>query len=286
MRLEPTAPEVERVAGLRGPGRPLAGRERVDEVREEPGRDGRGAVGLDLAGHPVRDADLEVRRRQLEAGVLGASRTLASTGSVLRLRDRARLTTDRPRARFSCMTESFTSCVTPLARARGARGPAVRIAAWASVGGWIFSLSSHSVITVIMVWTAWTVVRLSCGAAVDDPGPDVEAAADRWPTRGRPVDGASGQKRPSPGDSRGHTTPDIGPRRAGAASTAQSGYPPARTCPHGTRHAWASLSGRRPAGPRSPPGGSARRRRVSRSRSARGPPRSRGAARRWPASRG
>src|SRR6476620_11563090 len=36
------------------------------------------------------------------------SRTLARTGSVLRL-ETARLTTDRPRARFSCMTESLTS---------------------------------------------------------------------------------------------------------------------------------------------------------------------------------
>src|SRR3954462_5752210 len=36
------------------------------------------------------------------------SRTFARTGSVLRL-ETARLTTDRPGARFSCMTESFTS---------------------------------------------------------------------------------------------------------------------------------------------------------------------------------
>src|SRR5439155_17350506 len=36
------------------------------------------------------------------------SRTLARTGRVLRL-ETARLTTARPRARFSCMTESFTS---------------------------------------------------------------------------------------------------------------------------------------------------------------------------------
>src|SRR6188768_3781556 len=35
------------------------------------------------------------------------SRTLARTGRVLRL-ETARLTTDRPRARFSCMTESLT----------------------------------------------------------------------------------------------------------------------------------------------------------------------------------
>ena len=36
------------------------------------------------------------------------SSTFARTGSVLRV-DTARLTTASPRARFSCMTESFTS---------------------------------------------------------------------------------------------------------------------------------------------------------------------------------
>src|SRR5690242_6789378 len=49
---------------------------------------------------------LVVVRRRPPSSVL--SRTLARTGSVLRL-ETARLTTARPRARFSCMTESFTS---------------------------------------------------------------------------------------------------------------------------------------------------------------------------------
>ena len=47
-----------------------------------------------------------VVRRRPPSSVL--RRTFASTGSVLLL-ETARLTTPRPRARFSCMTESFTS---------------------------------------------------------------------------------------------------------------------------------------------------------------------------------
>ena len=49
----------------------LAAGQRVDQVGQEAGRHGRRAVGLDLAGHPVGDPDLEVRRGQLQAGVLG-----------------------------------------------------------------------------------------------------------------------------------------------------------------------------------------------------------------------
>ena len=49
----------------------LAARQRVDEVGQELGRDRRRAIGLDLAGHPVGDPDLEIGRGQLETGVLG-----------------------------------------------------------------------------------------------------------------------------------------------------------------------------------------------------------------------
>src|SRR5882762_8890571 len=48
------------------------------------------------------------------------SRTLASTGRV-DLVDTARLTTDRPRARFSCMTDSFTSASLHFRRIRHLR---------------------------------------------------------------------------------------------------------------------------------------------------------------------
>src|SRR6187455_3203534 len=87
------------------------------------------------------------------------SRTLARTGSVLRL-DTARLTTDRPRARFSCMTESFTSGSLHLDdRWFDATGDR-ELGGRRSLGTWvvgIFSLSSHPVITVVRVWRRWTV---------------------------------------------------------------------------------------------------------------------------------
>src|SRR3990170_6526988 len=86
------------------------------------------------------------------------SRTLARTGSVLRL-ETARVTTDRPRARFSCMTESLTDALQFDDQARRAGGwPGRRTGRVLGTGlrtprpgaGWvvgIFSLSSHSVIT-------------------------------------------------------------------------------------------------------------------------------------------
>src|SRR6185436_322836 len=93
------------------------------------------------------------------------SRTLARTGSVLRF-ETARLTTDRPRARFSCMTESFTlgslQCVVRAADPRIGSGARAALGSTAlgdragSVVVGIFSLSSHPVITVVMVWTRWT----------------------------------------------------------------------------------------------------------------------------------
>jgi hypothetical protein len=64
------------------------------------------------------------------------SSTLDSTGKVLRLLT-ARLTMPSPRARFSCITESFTSLELPL--------PADR------PDYWYLFLSSHSVV-IIMVW--------------------------------------------------------------------------------------------------------------------------------------
>src|SRR3990170_3250542 len=76
------------------------------------------------------------------------SRTLARTGSVLRELT-ARLTTWRPRARFSCITDSFTVDGLPRAGARLAPscprvGPAVSLCSL---------LSSHSIIIIITVWT-------------------------------------------------------------------------------------------------------------------------------------
>jgi hypothetical protein len=49
----------------------VAGGQRVHEVGQQPGRDRGRPVLVDLAGHPVRDPDLEVRGGQLEPGILG-----------------------------------------------------------------------------------------------------------------------------------------------------------------------------------------------------------------------
>jgi hypothetical protein len=128
-------------------------------------------------------------------------RTLARTGRVLRL-ETARLTTDRPRARFSCMTESLTSmALQSMSVARDGvrrRGPKVQALLVAgrkarpgsdpSVVG-IFPLSSHSVITVVRLWSAWTAAliraeprggrRRPCrGQATVDAGGDRRATVD------------------------------------------------------------------------------------------------------------
>ena len=63
--------EVERGGAVGLEVDPLAGWQRVDDVRDQPGRDRQAAIGLDLAGHPVADADLEVRGGQPEARILG-----------------------------------------------------------------------------------------------------------------------------------------------------------------------------------------------------------------------
>jgi hypothetical protein len=92
------------------------------------------------------------------------SRTLASTGRVLRL-ETARETTDRPRARFSCMTESFTGGglqkVVSWRERSGGPSSASRLDGertpprCRSSGGMIV-LSSHPVIIIIMPWIEWT----------------------------------------------------------------------------------------------------------------------------------
>jgi hypothetical protein len=111
--------------------------------------------------------------------------TFVSTGSERF--ETARLTTDRPRARFSCMTESFTSGFTPNdgRRRQRLRGRAPCGSRSIVVG--IFSLSSHSVIIVIMVWTPWTGAR---HRAYDPGGRAVWVGGCRGPERrcvgGRP----------------------------------------------------------------------------------------------------
>src|SRR6478672_4538532 len=133
------------------------------------------------------------------------SRTLARTGRVLRF-ETARLTTDRPRARFSCMTESFTlGSLQFVGSGRGSAGsgrsafglPLVRSALGDRAGSvvvGIFSLSSHPVITVVMVWTRWR-----------------DVLAHEGSRGGRPA-GSRGWERPGPGSGGGRQVDGLGVR--------------------------------------------------------------------------
>src|SRR3989304_3869120 len=135
----------------------------------------------------------------LRPGSSVRSRTLARTGSVLRELT-ARLTTWRPRARFSCITDSFTVDGLPRAGARLAPscprvGPGVSLCSL---------LSSHSIIITITVWTpGMSTLSRACrgrgrqtlqrgrrhrrpGPAVDDPAGGVDGGEESYtdgPTR-------------------------------------------------------------------------------------------------------
>ena len=89
VRLEASAAEMERLAGRELEVDLVAGRQRVDQVGQQLGRDGRRAVRLDLAGHPVGDPDLEVRGRQLEPGVLRLQEHVGQDGQGAAARDGA-----------------------------------------------------------------------------------------------------------------------------------------------------------------------------------------------------
>ena len=120
-----------------------------------------------------RKPDEDARRRAMVRlnGMMFYSVAFASFLESTAPLDTARLTTDRPRARFSCMTDSFTSASLHFRRIRHPRlsshcprsevqgGPRrQRSGGLAASSVRIFSLSSHSVITIIMVWRRWTVV--------------------------------------------------------------------------------------------------------------------------------
>ena len=85
---EAAAAQVKRVEALELQVNLLRARQGAHEVGEEPRRDGRGPVRLDLAGHPVGDADLEVRGGQLEAGVLGPEEDVREHGQGASAGDR------------------------------------------------------------------------------------------------------------------------------------------------------------------------------------------------------
>ena len=170
--LEPTAAEVERLARAQLEVDLVAGRQRVDEVGQELGRDGRRAVGLDLAGHPVGDADLEVRGGQLQPGVLGLEQDVGQDRQGAPARHG---TADDGQAARQVLLHHRESHVgfTPkhvvmAGDATVSRMQAVGERSRTGLPGGprgvvgIFSLSSHPVIITIRVWSAWT---LRCGAA-------------------------------------------------------------------------------------------------------------------------
>ena len=118
---------------------------------------------LDLAGDPVGDPDLEVRRGQLEAGVLGLEQDVGQDRQRAPVGDGA--ADDRQAARQVLLHDrEFHVGFTPIrdrsGRAAGRgfsedRGDAL-VGHRPEVLVGIFSLSSHPVITVVMVWTRWT----------------------------------------------------------------------------------------------------------------------------------
>ena len=139
-----------------------AGR-RPDEIREQAGGDGRRAVGLDLAGHPVGDPDLEVRRGELEAGVLRAQEDVREHGQGAPAGDGPRhhreaasevLLHDRE-FHVGCLQQAVWAGMARAASSTGSRCDGEGQLASRLAGGMI-SLSSHPVITVIMPWIRWT----------------------------------------------------------------------------------------------------------------------------------
>ena len=268
---------------------PLAARQRAHEVGEEPGRHGRRAVRLDLAGHPVGDADLEVRRRQLQPAVLGPEQDVGQHRQRAPAGDRA--TDDRQAAGQVLLhdRELHVGC-TPFDERRAPRADAgsdgrgragLAIDPRRGMGrGYlrsIFSLRHHRHHGV----ERWTAVLVGRATAAVDERP---ATGGRWTRRsaadasGRTVD----EQRRRPSTTRRST--------AGSGRVDRTALARMSTPPHGVVHRPAATdpTGWRPRVPTVATDRGAVRRRtgLSRRRSARGRRRSRGAARRCRRPRG
>ena len=174
------------------------------------------------------------------------SRTFASTGSVLRL-ETARETTERPRARFSCMTESFTSgCLRSGACARRAvprpGSPALqRSDRRASlISGGMIVLYSHPVITVILPWIRGIVTLdragtrcgrpgRACGRRRSPGGRDRGGSVDGWDPPATPSTrsrcDARSSTNPSPAPAGASPSPGGSSTGSGAISTAAAPRP-------------------------------------------------------------
>ena len=220
-------------------------------------------------------------RRRPPSSVL--RRTLASTGRVLLL-ETARLTTPRPRARFSCMTESFTSVhsMGGAVREDSTRGLAAqgsRLPQAASSVCVSSLILLDLVITIIMLWKRVDHrARPRSGGPVHDGRRAVDAARrpgaadrdNRWINRP-----------PAPDDAR------TGPRCPRRARRSCPTLHPRCTGPRVLRPHRAVFHSDSPTVDQAARGGTAvGAGAVSRRRSAREPPRSRAGARRCRPTRG
>ena len=184
------AAQVQRVGPLELEVDLLGRREAAHEVGQQAGRHGRRAVGLDLAGNPVGDPDLEVRRGQLEAGVLGLEQDVGQHGQGAAAGDGPR--DDREAASEVLLHDrEFHVGLSP------GRVPARRAGPW--IAGGVRDLSLHLIITIIMPWKRGIPVRgrAAIGGGrtlrtVDEPRVGGRRGGPRWTDRGRrPADGAS-----------------------------------------------------------------------------------------------
>ncbi len=233
-------------------------------------------------------------RRRPPSSVL--SRTLASTGSVLLL-ETARLTTPRPRARFSCITESFTSGHSKGGSGSGKRQMRIQVSGCVAQGSRVPRSRVSSMCVSSSIYEGPSPSSSWCGPGgrarsgpfvrgvdrragpVDGPTKPVDGDRDPWWTKpaGRPA---------TPSTSDRLSTPVVPAVR----HCVHIAIPPRNVTGAPDSHAeppemWTTLG--RPNGPGVEDlGGLGRRVPVSRRRSARERRRSRGAARRCPRTRG
>ncbi len=241
--LEPPAPKVEQVAGLELEIDPVSARQGVDQVGQQLGRDGGRPIGVDLAGDPIGDPDLQVRRRQLQPGVLRLEQDVGQDRQGAPVGHGA--TDDGQAARQVLLHDrEFHVGLHSTLRVGGSNGRGRR---WDGRGTrcrrpgprgcprvvGIFPLSSHLVITVVMLWNRWTATlppaRSGRGRLAGRGGWASAACGPAW---GRAVDDRSPRRRAGPRrPSRPRRMPTPGGWSAGMSTTAPCFPPESRGYP-------------------------------------------------------
>ena len=260
------------------------GSELTRSVRRRAGH-GRRAVGLDLARHPVDEPDLEVGRGQAEAAVLGLEEDVGEDGQGASIGDRP--AHDREAAgqvllhdrELHVRSTPRAGRVREVARegcaAQGSRLPRSRVSRCVRIFLDSSRLRHHHHHGVDRVDGR---ARRRSARPVDEP------PSDRWTAAPASGTAAGGERWTDPPARRDR-------RRMRGPLQPTAGAPVVQHCIHIARPAARSCSGTRISTgsaaawwtSRAPVGGRAR---LSRRRSARGPPRSRGAARRCRRTRG